>query len=124
MHAEDKVSEKAETSHEESNAASLAIEATGINSADAEQDEPVNKSAHHILTGSLDVKVKTSSSGAITSDFDPKSQSDNALETNIIERDGTFSEEVRQQKSLVHFVREHISTYIFIFLCQISVTGL
>lgn len=90
------VSEKAEMSYEESNAASLAKEATEINSATIEQDKPVEESLHEILMGSLDVEVRSTISDAITSDVDPQRHSDSALEAGDIKRDEFINEEVWQ----------------------------
>lgn len=114
-HVED-VSEKAEMSYEEGNAASLAMSATYISSAEAEQDEPVKESTHEILTGTLVVEERSLSSDAIISDVDPKRQYDYALEVNDIKRDEIFDIEVWKQKSLINFVCEHIFNCVFVLL--------
>lgn len=101
------VSEKAEMSYEESNAAGLAMEATGINSLEADQDEPVKECRHEILMGSLAVEVGSMSLDAITSNIDPKGHSDNASEVHGIERDQILDEEVWEQKSLINCPRTY-----------------
>lgn len=105
----EEVSDKAETSCEESNAASMVTPATKINSTEENQDEPVKETTHEMLTGSLAVEVRSMSSDVITSNVDPKSHSGNALEVNDIIRDEILDEEVWQQKILIIFVLEHIS---------------
>lgn len=90
------VSDKAEMSCEKSNAASLAKEATEINSATDEQDKPVEESSQEILMGSLDVKVRSTTSDAITSNVDPQRRPDSALEADDIKRVEFINEEVWQ----------------------------
>lgn len=111
----EEVYEKAETC-EESNAASLATEATGINSWEAEQDDPVKESTQEILTGSLVFEVRSKSSDAITNDADPKSHYENALEANDIKRDEILDAEVWQQNSSNNFICEYICNYGFVLL--------
>lgn len=110
-HLVEKVSEKAETPYEESNAASLSIEATKINLGKAELDEPVKELVCEIPKRSLDVEERIAGTDAITSNIDTKIHPDDALEVNDIKRDEILDEEVWQKKRLIHFFHKHISNH-------------
>lgn len=99
-HLAEKVSEIAETPYEESNAASLSIEATKINLGKAELDEPVKELVCEIPKRSLDVEERIAGTDAITSNIDTKIHPDDALEVNDIKRDEIVDEEVWQEKEV------------------------
>ncbi|KAK4760303.1 hypothetical protein SAY87_005196 [Trapa incisa] len=90
---EEVVSQKAETSSEESNAAILTMQAIGSFSAGTEQDEPVKEPAHEILTGLLESKVRTTSSEALAVDADLKRHSEDLLDMKVIESHEILDEE-------------------------------
>ncbi|XP_031383123.1 uncharacterized protein LOC116197209 isoform X2 [Punica granatum] len=87
---EEVVPEKIETSYDDSNAANMAMEATDVNSGEAEHDQTVKESAHEILAVAQDIEVKSMISDAARSDADPNNHSDNALES---KRDNILYEE-------------------------------